>query len=60
MKMDEMRQKLNLSTFRSRRWHLQSTCAVTGQGLQEGLQWLATQFKPQKHHHESKKSKVKT
>jgi len=24
-----------------RNWHIQSTCAITGKGLYEGLDWLA-------------------
>ena len=29
------------SELRQRRWHIQPTCAVTGQGLYEGLDWLS-------------------
>eukprot|EP00419_Tripos_fusus_P022055 CAMPEP_0172698040 /NCGR_PEP_ID=MMETSP1074-20121228/29180_1 /TAXON_ID=2916 /ORGANISM="Ceratium fusus, Strain PA161109" /LENGTH=169 /DNA_ID=CAMNT_0013519017 /DNA_START=64 /DNA_END=570 /DNA_ORIENTATION=- len=30
---------LNLTSLRNRRWHIQSACATTGDGLYEGLDW---------------------
>lgn len=29
---------------RTRRWHVQATCATTGDGLYEGLNWLSTEL----------------
>merc|ERR1712135_256156 len=33
--------KQDLHSFRDRRWHVQPACATTGDGIQEGLKWLA-------------------
>uniref|UniRef100_A0A7S0ZU79 ADP-ribosylation factor n=1 Tax=Noctiluca scintillans TaxID=2966 RepID=A0A7S0ZU79_NOCSC len=38
---DEVTEKLDLHSFRDRRWHVQPACATTGDGIQEGLKWLA-------------------
>ncbi|XP_023768549.1 ADP-ribosylation factor 1-like [Lactuca sativa] len=40
MHVSEVAEKLKLHTISQRRWHIQSTCAKTGQGLNEGLMWL--------------------
>lgn len=29
---------------RTRRWHVQATCATSGEGLYEGLNWLSTEL----------------
>lgn len=44
----EMREKLRLSDLRSRQWYIQSTVATTGDGLYEGLDWLAQTFEKTK------------
>lgn len=36
-----MAEQLGLSSLR-RTWHIQATCATTGEGLAEGLDWLAS------------------
>ncbi|TKS92179.1 ADP-ribosylation factor 2 [Collichthys lucidus] len=36
---------LGLSTLRQRLWYIQSTCATSGDGLYEGLDWLSNQLK---------------
>merc|ERR1712142_929743 len=41
--------KLGLQSMRNRRWFIQSTCATTGDGLYEGLDWLANVLKTVKH-----------
>ncbi|CAK9219483.1 unnamed protein product [Sphagnum troendelagicum] len=41
----EVCESLGLSTLRNRRWHIQGTCAPKGDGLYEGLDWLATTLK---------------
>ncbi|CAK8684711.1 ADP-ribosylation factor 3-like [Clavelina lepadiformis] len=46
MRTGEVREKLNLPAVVDRNWHIQTSCAVSGQGLLEGLTWLANQFKP--------------
>ncbi len=54
----EITDKLGLNTLRSRQWYIQvwvfvaekclmfqATCATTGEGLYEGLDWLAAALK---------------
>ena len=38
----EVTERLGLEELRDRQWHVQPCCATTGDGLQEGLNWLAT------------------
>nr|AIU47295.1 ADP ribosylation factor 4 [Penaeus monodon] len=40
----ELTDRLGLSQLRNRRWHIQATCAVQGQGLYEGLDWLSNEL----------------
>merc|ERR1712032_1006952 len=42
MSSREMGEKLGLPAMRNRKWFIQSACAVTGEGLYEGLEWLST------------------
>ena len=46
MDVGEMTEKLGLPCLRHRHrnWHVQPTCAITGDGLIEGLDWLSGQF----------------
>jgi len=37
----EVTDKLQLSALRNRNWYIQSTCATTGDGIYEGLDWLS-------------------
>ena len=37
---EEITEKLGLHTLKKKDWFVQSTCATTGDGLQEGLEWL--------------------
>merc|ERR1712217_708344 len=37
----EVTEKLGLHDVRHRQWFIQSTCATTGNGLYEGLDWLS-------------------
>merc|ERR1712118_206051 len=37
----EVTEKLGLHNMRSRKWFIQSTCATTGDGLYEGLDWMS-------------------
>jgi small GTP-binding protein len=41
----ELESKLNLNRITNRPWLIQGTCAKTGDGLYEGLEWLGTQIK---------------
>lgn len=48
MSASEVREKLGLVNTRNRPWFVQSSCAVKGEGLYEGLDWLAGQIKQRK------------
>ncbi|XP_004298268.1 PREDICTED: ADP-ribosylation factor 2-like [Fragaria vesca subsp. vesca] len=41
MNADEITDKLGLHSLRQRHWYIQSTCATSGEGLYEGLDWLS-------------------
>lgn len=41
----EISEGLGLYDLRNRTWHVQGTCALTGDGLYEGLDWLVTALK---------------
>lgn len=41
MSVAELTDKLGLHSIRSRKWYIQSTCATSGDGLYEGLDWLS-------------------
>ena len=41
MSAAEMTDKLGLNGLRHRQWYIQATCATTGDGLYEGLDWLS-------------------
>ena len=42
MSAREMIEALGLSSIRNRKWFLQPSCATTGQGVHEGMEWLAS------------------
>jgi len=44
----EITDKLGLHSLRNRPWYVQSTCATTGDGLYEGLDWLQCTLKATK------------
>ncbi|KAG7249794.1 hypothetical protein CRUP_020629 [Coryphaenoides rupestris] len=41
----DITEKLGLHTLRNRNWYIQATCATSGDGLYEGLDWLSNQLK---------------
>ena len=41
MSINECTERLGLNELRKREWYIQSTCATTGDGLYEGLDWLS-------------------
>ena len=43
--VDEISQRLKLSSLKNRRWYVQGTCAHTGDGLYQGLDWLSKELK---------------
>ncbi|KAF7693130.1 ADP-ribosylation factor 4-like [Silurus meridionalis] len=44
MPVHEMTEKLRMHTLKGRPWYVQSTCAINGTGLYEGLDWIANQI----------------
>jgi len=47
MSVAEVTKKLELKAIRKRYWNIQGTCAISGEGLFEGLAWLFQQLKEQ-------------
>lgn len=46
MNVSELTSKLGLHEFpRSRQWHVQASCATSGEGLYEGLDWVSSHLK---------------
>jgi len=45
MNAAEITDKLGLQSLRQRTWYIQSTCATSGDGLYEGLEWLSNNLK---------------
>ncbi|WAQ80707.1 hypothetical protein PtA15_1A45 [Puccinia triticina] len=45
MNAAEITDKLGLHSLRSRTWYIQATCATSGDGLYEGLDWLSGNLK---------------
>ncbi|KRY92881.1 ADP-ribosylation factor-like protein 5B [Trichinella pseudospiralis] len=41
----EISHELNLTSIKDQRWQIQACCALTGEGLQQGLEWMASQIK---------------
>ncbi|EPS60330.1 hypothetical protein M569_14475, partial [Genlisea aurea] len=48
MTPSEVCQGLGLYDLKNRKWHLQGSCALKGEGLYEGLDWLAATLKEHK------------
>merc|ERR1712007_7990 len=48
MSAAEVSEKLGLHSLRSRQWYIQSTCATSGDGLYEGLDWLSNTLSSRK------------
>jgi len=45
MSVAQVTDKLGLHSLRSRQWYIQATCATSGDGLYEGLDWLSQALK---------------
>lgn len=45
MSAAEISQQLNLTSVKTHRWQIQSCCALTGEGLYQGLEWICSQLK---------------
>merc|ERR1711972_999122 len=48
MSVNEITERLGLNQLRNRQWYIQSTCATTGDGLYEGLDWMANALNKKK------------
>ncbi|XP_051121246.1 uncharacterized protein LOC127244791 isoform X2 [Andrographis paniculata] len=48
MPPEEVCEGLGLYELKHRKWHIQGTCALRGDGLYEGLDWLASTLKEHK------------
>ncbi|KAF9350780.1 hypothetical protein BGX34_001000 [Mortierella sp. NVP85] len=44
MTVADVRDALGLQTLRERKWHIQGTNALNGDGLEEGMDWFITQL----------------
>lgn len=44
MNAADITDKLGLHNLRQRNWYIQATCATSGEGLYEGLDWLSSQL----------------
>ena len=40
----ELTERMSLDSIKEHNWHIQSCCALTGEGLFEGLDWLVKNF----------------
>ncbi|XP_022086822.1 ADP-ribosylation factor-like protein 5B [Acanthaster planci] len=45
MSSAEISQQLNLTSIKDHHWHIQACCALTGEGLLKGLEWIANQIR---------------
>ena len=45
MKVQEITERLGLNKLRNRQWYIQGASAPTGDGVYEGLDWLANSIK---------------
>jgi ADP-ribosylation factor protein 1 len=44
MNVGEITEKLGLNSIQNREWFVQTACAVNGDGLRLGLDWLSDKF----------------
>jgi len=45
MTATEISQQLSLQNLRKHQWQIQACCALTGEGLYQGLEWIASKIK---------------
>eukprot|EP00494_Astrolonche_serrata_P026497 UN26759 len=48
MDVQVLTERLELKNLKNRQWYIQATCATTGDGLYEGLDWLTNALKQKK------------
>jgi signal recognition particle receptor subunit beta len=41
----EISHALNLTSIKDHAWHIQACCALTGEGLYQGLEWIVSKLK---------------
>uniref|UniRef100_S4P7T3 ADP-ribosylation factor-like protein 5B n=7 Tax=Obtectomera TaxID=104431 RepID=S4P7T3_9NEOP len=41
----EISEQLDLTSIKQHPWHIQACCALTGEGLHLGLEWIASRIK---------------
>ncbi|KAH6714733.1 ADP-ribosylation factor family-domain-containing protein, partial [Leptodontidium sp. MPI-SDFR-AT-0119] len=49
MNVDEIMDKLGLQSLRQRAWYIQTTSAIYGDGIYEGLEWLGNSLRKAGH-----------
>ena len=42
MSAAEISKQLNLQSMRNHQWHIQACCALSGEGLYQGLEWIVS------------------
>ena len=45
MTVPELSEGLDLISLTSHNWHVQASCALTGEGLPDGLKWVAEELR---------------
>lgn len=45
MSVAEISEQLNLTSIKDHGWHIQACCALTGEGLYQGLEWITSQIR---------------
>lgn len=55
----ELVEVLGLDNIRDRKWHIESTCATSGEGLEAAFSWLADELRPENKNDEEKEKKTK-
>uniref|UniRef100_A0A4W5K0U6 ADP-ribosylation factor-like 5A n=2 Tax=Salmoninae TaxID=504568 RepID=A0A4W5K0U6_9TELE len=45
MSVAEISQSLQLTSVKDHQWHIQACCALTGEGLCQGLEWMTSQLR---------------
>ncbi|XP_065218752.1 ADP-ribosylation factor-like protein 5B [Planococcus citri] len=47
MSAAEISRHLDLTSIKNQQWHIQSCCALTGEGLYQGLEWICSHLRKQ-------------
>ncbi|XKL67607.1 hypothetical protein PGB90_003098 [Kerria lacca] len=45
MSAAEISKQLDLTSIKNQQWHIQSCCALTGEGLYQGLEWICSHLR---------------